>query len=108
MELDGGSVSHELEAIGETLEPLQLGDPEAPVLPVKRTDVGPGLPLDGRCGPLRVELEEEGPVARAPLEEWVWVATLLGEVEVVITRRDLGQQVSEPASDLLAVLGLRA
>lgn len=79
-------------------------NPKSTVLPVERADVRTGLRLDRRGRPMGVELQQEGPIAGAPLEDRFCVAPLGGEVEVVLARGDLGQEVAPTAAnDLLAL-----
>ena len=53
---------------------------EAPVLPVEWAHPGPGLTLDRWRGPIRVELQQETPVATPPIERGLRMASLLGEI----------------------------
>src|SRR5205814_9405934 len=79
--------------VGEGHQPLELGDAQATVLPVEGTHPWAGLPLDCRRGPVRMELEQEAPVAAAPLEPRLGMAALGGQEEVVVAGRDLAQSV---------------
>jgi hypothetical protein len=65
LNLDASPGAADLEVVREALEPRQLGDPEPPVLPVERSNVGSRLSLDGWSRSPWVELEQEGPVTRA-------------------------------------------
>ena len=73
--------------------------------PVKRSHIRSRLGLDRRRRARRVQLEQEGPVARAPLEQRLGVTRALGVVQVVAPRGDRGEQVPVFAVDPL--LGLR-
>jgi len=64
------------------------------------------LGLDGGRGLAGRQLQQERPVAAAPLEERVCVAAFGRVVQVVLPRRNLGQQVPVAASDVLARLRL--
>lgn len=74
--LDRASAADELELVGEREKPSELGNPESTILPVEGPDVRPGVCLDGGGWLGRVKLEQEGPVARAPLEDRRRVAPL--------------------------------
>ena len=74
LRLDAGAVADELEVVREGEEPLDLGDAQPAVVPVERADVRAGLGLDRGRGPGRVELQQERPVAAAPLEQRLGVA----------------------------------
>src|SRR5581483_4180873 len=102
--LRGATRANELVVVGECLQPLDLGEAQAPVVPVERPDVRAGLRLNRRRWLRGVELEQEAPVALAPPEERFRVAALLGEEEVVVARRDGGQQMAVLAADDLLCL----
>ena len=99
------SVATNHEVIGERHEPLQLGHTKAPVLPMERPDPRSRLALDRRGRPIGMQLQEEAPVAAAPLELRVRMSALLREVEVVLARRNLAKRIGVGAVNDL--LGLR-
>ena len=72
---------------------------------MERADVRAGLGLDRRGGLVRVELQQEAPVALPPLEQRLRVTALGGVEEVVVARRDVGKEVAVLARDDLLGLG---
>ena len=78
--------------VREREESPKLRHTQPTILPVERSDVGARLCLDRRGWSIGVELEQERPVARTPLEDRVWVAEPLREVQVVPAWRNLGSK----------------
>src|SRR5664279_6282408 len=66
---------------------LQLGHPQSPALPVERPNPRSRLALNRRGGTLWMQLEQEVPVARAPLEAGLRVSAVGRPPQVVLARR---------------------
>jgi len=93
LKLDVATTTSELEVVWESMEALKLRHAEPAILPMERSNVRARLTLERRRWALRIELQKEGPVPRSPLEQRMWVTFMLRVVQIVSTRRDLGEQV---------------
>jgi hypothetical protein len=102
--LDGLAAPDELKIVREREEPAELGHPETAILPMERTHIRPRLGLDRGAGSLRVELQQERPIAAPPLENGVRMPPLRRVVKVVFTGWYVWEQVAPlPSNDLLGL-----
>ena len=95
----------DLPVIGKSLQAKKLGYAKPPILPMKRTDIGAGLGLDGRGGLTRIKFQEEAPVALSPTKERPGVTAFCRVEEVIVTRWDSRQQMTVLAVHTFLRLG---
>src|SRR4051794_38469101 len=81
--------------IGECLEPLDLVDAKDAVAPVERPHVVRAPRLDRPRRQAGAELQQERPVARPPDELRIGMSALLGEIQIIVARRDLTEKFVE-------------
>src|SRR5438105_3853315 len=93
LNLRGAACAGDLVVVRESLQALDLGETEPPALPMERPYPRARLRLDRWRRLIRVELEQEIPVARTPLKQRLRVSALRGEVEVVLARRHLREEM---------------
>jgi hypothetical protein len=67
-------VPRESDVIGKGLQTRHLANTQASVRPVERTSRRSGLCLDGPRGQALRQLQQEGPIAPTPSEEWLAAA----------------------------------
>jgi len=68
LQLDLSPIASEMKVVGEALQSCQFRVPEPAILPVEWADVWTRLALEGCSWPAGIELQENRPVARPPLE----------------------------------------